>query len=52
MYDGVARELHLKDNRAFLRKDGVVTDLSYGHTVSMPKGDLCVLDPEGISDVD
>ena len=47
----VARELHLKDNRAFLR-EGVVTELSYGHTVSRPRGDLCVLNPEGIYDVD
>jgi hypothetical protein len=44
----VARELYRKDKRAFLRKAGVVTELSYGHTVSMPRGDLCVLDPERV----
>ena len=43
-----AQELHRKDKRAFLRKDGTITELSYGHTVSTPRGDLCVLDPKGI----
>ena len=48
----VAWELYSKDNRAFLQEGGVITELSYGHTVTRPRGELCVLNPEGIYDVD
>lgn len=44
----VARELYRKDKRAFLRKGGAITEPSYGHTVGMAPGELCVLDPERI----
>jgi aminoglycoside 3-N-acetyltransferase len=44
----VARKLHRKDKRAFLREGDVVTELYCGITVSTPRGDLCVLDPKAI----
>ena len=44
----MSRKLHQKDKQAFLRQGGVVTELSYGNNVSMPRGDLCVVDPKVI----
>ena len=41
----LARELYKRDAHAFLRQDGVVTSLAYGHTIETDRGEHCVVDP-------
>ena len=41
----LARELYERDAHAFLRQDGVVTSLAYGHTIETDRGEHCVADP-------
>ena len=41
----LARELYERDAHAFLRQDGVVTRLAYGHTIETDRGEYCVADP-------
>ena len=43
-----ARELYAQHARGFLKQNGRVTRLSYGHTVETPKGEYCVADPARI----
>ena len=40
-----ARDLYEHDTNGFLRQDGVVTRLSYGHTIESDRGEHCVADP-------
>ena len=40
-----ARDLYKRDAHAFLRQDGVVTRLAYGHTIETDRGEYCVADP-------
>ena len=42
----MARELYEQDDLAFLRQDGVVTPLAYGHTIETDRGEHCVADPD------
>lgn len=41
----MARELYSEDATGFLRQDGVVTPLAYGHTIESDRGEHCVVDP-------
>ena len=43
-----ARELYEHDANGFLRQDGLVTPLAYGHTLKSGRGEHCVADPSGI----
>ena len=40
-----ARELYRQDAKGFLRQDGLVTPLAYGHTLESDRGEHCVADP-------
>ena len=42
---GAARELYEEDANGFLRQDGLVTPLAYGHTLESARGEHCVADP-------
>ena len=44
----MARELYSEDANGFLRQDGVVTPLAYGHTIESDRGEHCVADPDGM----
>lgn len=41
----VARDLYQQDANGFLRQDGLVTPLAYGHTLQSDRGEHCVADP-------
>ena len=43
-----AREMYEQDHNAFLKQNGVVTQLNYGHTIETPKGEMCVVDPSKV----
>ncbi|MCY3895270.1 MAG: AAC(3) family N-acetyltransferase [Chloroflexi bacterium] len=40
-----ARHLFEQDTNGFLRQDGLVTPLAYGHTLESDRGEHCVADP-------
>ncbi|MDE2768336.1 MAG: AAC(3) family N-acetyltransferase [Chloroflexota bacterium] len=40
-----ARDLYEQDANGFLRQDGLVTPLAYGHTVETDRGEHCMADP-------
>lgn len=40
-----ARELYQQDANGFLRQEGLVTALAYGHTIESDRGEHCVADP-------
>ena len=40
-----ARSLYSVDPTAFFKTDGKTTPLTYGHTISLSSGDICVVDP-------
>ncbi|MYA59689.1 MAG: AAC(3) family N-acetyltransferase [Chloroflexi bacterium] len=41
----MASDLYHEDDHGFLRQGGVVTGLSYGHTIESDRGEHCVADP-------
>lgn len=43
-----ARDLYEQDANGFLRQDGLVTPLAYGHTLESDRGEHCVADPDGM----
>ena len=43
-----ASAMYGEDKSAFLIKNGVIARLAYGHTIDMPRGELCVVDPAEI----
>lgn len=40
-----ARDLYEQDANGFLRQDGLVTTLAYGHTIETDRGEHCVANP-------
>jgi len=44
-----ARDLYEQDANGFLRQDGLVTPLAYGHTLETDRGEHCVADPSRMS---
>ena len=43
-----ARDLFEQDANGFLRQNGLVTPLAYGHTIETERGEYCVADPSRI----
>lgn len=43
-----ARDLYEQDANGFLRQDGLVTPLTYGHTLESDRGEHCVADPSRV----